>query len=136
MANPNAKGRWKKGESGNPGGKTKDILLSNTLRVAIRRMVTYKKTPKGETAIVNALPKKHTFADLTVQTLIRSGLAGDIAAIREMFNRLEGTPDANLTVVADSRAAEKPESVRDTLDWLKGVIERETAATAGKSSLH
>lgn len=140
MPSNNGKGnRWPKGVSGNPGGKTKDTIMSQALRIAIRRVVEYKNNPDDPTApprIISALPKKHTFADLIVHRLIREALDGNTTAMRELFNRLEGTPDANLTVVADPGVIDEPISVQETLAWIRTIIDREEAAELSESRPH
>ncbi len=128
---------WQKGKSGNPGGKTKDVILSNTLRIAVRRGVEYEKDAEtGRMKIKSALPKKHNFADLAINTLLREAVSGNIAAIREMFNRLEGTPDAELTVVADPRTSENAASLQEAVNWLRATIARENDTVPSDTSVH
>lgn len=137
MPNTSGKGhRWPKGKSGNPGGKTRDVILSDALRIAIRRVVVYTKDSEGNARIKTSLPKKHNFADLIVHRLIREALDGSVNATRELFNRLEGTPDANLTVIANPTPADEPISVQETMDWIARIIAREEAAEPSQPRPH
>jgi hypothetical protein len=77
MPNPGGKGGFKKGQSGNPGGRPKDKLFRAALVEEITKggddMPTLRKV---------------------VRALLHKSGSGDISAIRELANRLDGPPEA------------------------------------------
>ena len=68
----------KKGQSGNPGGRPKGSSLTAQLRVLLDKEVT------GKDGTVNA------FADLVVEGLVKNAEKGDVKAIADIFNRVDG----------------------------------------------
>jgi hypothetical protein len=79
MANPipSPETRFKPGRDwrGNPGGRPKRLLITSLLAEALERVVDARGT---------------TVADLVVQAWISAARAGDIKAIHEMLDRVEG----------------------------------------------
>jgi len=74
--------RWKRGQSGNPGGRPKSRLLSEALRA---RLADVKPDD----------PAGRTFIELVAENLIHLACTqgpGAVAAINEIGNRLEGRP--------------------------------------------
>jgi uncharacterized protein HemY len=70
--------RFPKGESGNPSGRPKLTRLTD----ALREQITEQLQNAPERTIAEAIARK----------LIKLALDGDIAAIREVFDRTEGKP--------------------------------------------
>ena len=82
---------FKKGQSGNPGGRPKEKPFSDALRMEI--------ADAGE---------DHKALRRVARKLIENAEAGDIRAIRELADRLDGKPiqavDANVDVSTDPLA--------------------------------
>jgi hypothetical protein len=76
--------RFPKGETGNPNGRPKLTKLTEALREQL----------------AEAMPgaDEQTIAEEIAKTLIRLALSGDIAAIRECFDRAEGKAPLTLDV--------------------------------------
>jgi hypothetical protein len=83
---PPAGHRWKKGESGNPGGRPKRRIVSS----AIERLL-YQRIPPDH-ALVRAVPelKGKTWAEALAYGLVLEGVKGGTPAAREIMDRLEG----------------------------------------------
>jgi hypothetical protein len=79
-----ANGQFAKGASGNPAGRPKSRTLSEELRVRLE-----EKYP-GQTL--------ETYARMIAIALIDKAIEGDVAAIRECFDRTEGKPRQALDV--------------------------------------
>jgi hypothetical protein len=92
MPNPRGKGGFKKGQSGNPGGRPRE----KPFREALLAEIT-----KGRDDLM-ALRK-------VARALLHKSGSGDIPAIRELANRLDGppeaTPDGSHSADTDSVAA-------------------------------
>jgi hypothetical protein len=73
---------YKKGESGNPGGRPKTAA---TLAVALRALLLRRATPGGERN-----------RDLLVAALLTAALNGDMVAMRLIFERIDGKVPDNL----------------------------------------
>jgi len=86
-AAPVANYRWKKGQSGNPAGKAKGTV---SLAYAVQRLL--RKEPEKLEAIA--------------RTLVDAAIAGDVAAARLLFERLDGSKATgffNINVDASDR---------------------------------
>ncbi len=70
--------RFPKGETGNPNGRPKLTKLTEALREQL--------------AEINPDADEQTIAEEIAQTLIKLAIGGDIAAIKEIFDRCEGRP--------------------------------------------
>ncbi len=70
--------QFPKGESGNPNGRPKLTKLTEALRQQI--------------AEINPDAPEETIAEAIAQTLIKLAIAGDVTAIKEVFDRAEGKP--------------------------------------------
>src|ERR1700730_3217041 len=68
-----------KGRSGNPGGRSTDKPFREALMLAVRERVDDKK---GSPHKLRAL----------AETLVAAALAGDVSAIKEIGDRLDGKP--------------------------------------------
>jgi hypothetical protein len=67
------------------------------------------------------LPRKAQVAHRLARALIQRGIEGDIAAIREIFDRTEGKALANVTVNHSGAIASISVTLSDHLAWLKGI---------------
>ncbi len=76
--------RFEKGTSGNEKGRPKLTRLSESLREQLSEI-----SPDAD---------EQTIAEQIAKTLIKLALSGDIAAIRECFDRAEGKAPINLDV--------------------------------------
>lgn len=82
--------QFKKGQSGNPGGRPKRGPLTDALA-----LIADKKTPeellsKLPPSMAKVLGKKPTFAQILMFRLMYQAVAGDVTATRLIFDRLEG----------------------------------------------
>ncbi len=68
--------RWTRGESGNPAGRP----LTGNLGIALRRSLLETMPGNSEKSIAVAV----------AEALIRKALNGDVQAIKEIFDRVEG----------------------------------------------
>jgi hypothetical protein len=116
---------FKRGQSGNPGGRPKSTKLTEALLAKL-----------GERA---SAISDMTFAEFIAQALITQALKGDIRAIAEIFDRSEGKPRQAVTLELTSRAAEQMgaelmEAIRETelpqnqADRLLAAVERRWSA--------
>ena len=82
---------FKKGQSGNPGGRAKEKPFADALRMEIA-----------------AAGEDHKALRSVARALIKNAEGGDIRAIRELADRLDGKPtqavEANLDVSSDPMA--------------------------------
>lgn len=89
FAKGNTRG-FKKGQSGNPAGRPKSALLSDALR---RRLAEVDdKDVEGR-----------THAEVIADQLIAKAKEGDVAAIREIADRVEGKARQHVTLTYDAR---------------------------------
>jgi hypothetical protein len=77
MPNPHGKGGFRKGQSGNPGGRPREKPFRTALLMEISR----------EGNDLRALRK-------VARALLSKSCKEDVAAIRELANRLDGPPEA------------------------------------------
>jgi hypothetical protein len=76
--------RFQKGVSGNPSGRQKLTKLTDALR--------------EQFAEINPNAPEETIAEAIARALIREALSGNVAAIREAFDRSEGRAPVTLDV--------------------------------------
>ena len=69
--------RWKKGQSGNPGGRPKSRILSDAYRYKLEEPVP--NDPEGR-----------TWAELIAEAQVRDAVRGNVNAAREIADRTEG----------------------------------------------
>ena len=90
---PNLRPPWKKGQTGNRGGRPKSKPLAEALRKQLGKKVPpdmlAKLTASGA-SVLQVIGKRPTYADLLAWALIQQGLKGNIAAIARIFDRTEG----------------------------------------------
>jgi len=105
---------FKKGESGNPGGRpTRGKILTDALITALQR----------EAKDCDGKPTRRLY--VVADALVRRAQEGDIAAIREVFDRVEGKAEAttNINVKRDAREYTDAE--------LASIIAQSVASRAG-----
>jgi hypothetical protein len=81
---------FKKGQSGNPNGRTKSITLSEAYRKQLAKI--------DETD-----PQKRTFAEVLAEQTIIKAKGGDVAALKELADRTEGKAKQTITLTTDRR---------------------------------
>jgi Family of unknown function (DUF5681) len=96
--------RWKKGQSGNPGGRPKSKTLSDAYR------------NKLEEPVPND-PEERTWAELIAEAQVRDAVRGNVQAAREIADRTEGRArqaiefeDATMTKAFDRMSTEELEA--------------------------
>lgn len=89
---------FEKGKSGNPGGRVKDKPWTDALRLAVNA-----DTPEG-------IRKLRAIAEKCAA----SALGGDMQAIKEIGDRLDGKPVQESSVTIDDK--------RDATDWTRGEL--------------
>lgn len=94
---------WKPGESGNPAGRPKGVrYLTEQLRARVA----------ADPAILDAVAEK----------LFALALDGDLGAIREIADRLDGKPKAAVQVEGDGmKAAADPEQLAAAMETLRRI---------------
>lgn len=85
MSNPNPENQFKPGQSGNPGGRPKNEWTWSSL-------VREAMDEEGDNG--QAIKKNVSRA------LVTKALTGDVQALREIGNRLDGMPKQNLGIDA------------------------------------
>jgi uncharacterized protein DUF5681 len=91
---PFAKGNpfaFKPGQSGNPAGRPRDTITPH-----LRDLVRMKHPGKDEV----------TYGELVARALLTRAIVGDVQAIKEVFDRLEGKPRQALDVTVEERKRE------------------------------
>jgi hypothetical protein len=81
---------FKPGQSGNPAGRPKSITLSEAYR-------------KQLAMIDEADPQKRTFAEVLAEQMIVRAKTGDVAALKEVADRVEGKAKQTITLSTDRR---------------------------------
>lgn len=71
-------GRWKPGQSGNPGGRPKSKPFKEALERQLALLAQAKGVPDDQGA------------DVLMAALLARGVGGDVAAIKECMDRLDG----------------------------------------------
>jgi hypothetical protein len=89
---------WKPGQSGNPRGRPKTRTLSEELRARLK-----EQYPGRSDA---------TYGQMLAHKLVDLAIDGEIAAIREVFDRTEGKPKQVVDVNVEER---KREMVEDAI---------------------
>jgi hypothetical protein len=86
---------FEKGKSGNPGGRPKEKVFSDAIRVAVNR-----EDGKGRKKLM-----------LLAEKLVDFALAGEGWAMQQIADRLDGKPAQESTVTIDDK--------RDATDWTR-----------------
>ena len=99
----NIKGKgFKKGQSGNPKGRPKGVPNTKTRLLRILELVQKKKNP------VNGKEENFSIAEQMDMAVIAKALKGDIAAYREIFDRLEGKANQQIDVTTAGKPMSAP----------------------------
>ena len=88
---PFAKGNafaFKPGQSGNPAGRPRDTITPH-----LRELVRMQNPGKDEV----------TYGELVARALLVRAVSGDVQAIREVFDRLEGKPRQSVDVSVEEK---------------------------------
>lgn len=85
--NPHA---FKPGQSGNPAGRPKSAILSDAYR---RKLAEVDESD----------PDKRTYAEVIADQMILKAKEGDVSAIREIADRVEGKARQTVTLTFDER---------------------------------
>jgi hypothetical protein len=116
--------RFSKGESGNSAGRPRLTKLTESLRRLI--------------AETNPHAHEETIAETIAQTLVTMALAGDLQAIKEVFDRAEGKPKQaiDLDVFQDWRteAQRYGLSERDVLNEARLLIAESDIDSSSKAT--
>ncbi len=81
---------FKPGQSGNPAGRPKCLTLSEAYR---RELAKVDETD----------PQKRTFAEVLAEQMIEKASKGDVAALKEIADRVEGKARQTITLTTDRR---------------------------------
>jgi ribosomal protein L17 len=81
---------FKPGQSGNPAGRPKALTLSEAYRRELAK-------------IDEADPQKRTFAEVLAEQMIVRAKTGDVAALKEVADRVEGKAKQTITLSTDRR---------------------------------
>ncbi len=96
---------FKPGTSGNPGGKPKERIWGDAIKAAMREHT-------NETDLKVAA-KKIAFA------LVKAADQGDITALKEIGQRLDGAPEASVSVEHSGTVATDATGLFSTLEFLE-----------------
>lgn len=114
MSNPRPVTRWKKGVSGNPSGvKKRPWTVKSLIEAALK-----EKDP------VTREEKSLVF----IRKLVDMAIRGDIIAIKEINNRLDGMPSAALDVTSNG------EPIEVNIDAIIGLSRAPAKATISGSN--
>ncbi len=82
--------QWKPGQSGNPAGRPKSLTLSEAYRRELAK-------------IDDTDPQKRTPAEVLAETMIKRAKTGDVPALKEIADRVEGKAKQTITLSTDRR---------------------------------
>lgn len=86
--------QFKRGKSGNPGGRPKKDPITSHLGIYGDKRTPAELMAKLAPSAMKVIGKRPTLDQLQAWVLMQRGLGGDMAAIREILNRREGrAPD-------------------------------------------
>jgi len=85
---------FKEGESGNPSGRPKG---SKNLSTILKEMLEAEID-----VVVDGKKEKKAFKDVIIRKLIQKANNGDLRAIREIFDRVEGKPKETVNLQSDN----------------------------------
>jgi hypothetical protein len=80
---------FKPGQSGNPNGRPKALLPSEELRARLK-----EKFPDRDDA---------TYCRMMIEAFVDLAVAGNVVAVREIFDRIEGRPKQQIDLTIDER---------------------------------
>lgn len=82
--------QFRRGQSGNPGGRPRSAVLSDAYR---RKLAQVDETD----------PEKRTFAEILAEKIILKAKEGDVHAVREIADRVEGKAKQTVTITMEKR---------------------------------
>jgi len=96
------KNLFKKGQSGNPNGRPKGVPLMSTILKKMLQEIVKDKT--GKPMEINGI--KMSYQQAVTLGLLNSGVKGNVLAIQEIFNRVDGKQGAGLNLGEDNEIDE------------------------------
>ena len=90
MNDYNLKPPWKKGQSGNPKGRPRKKHITDELLLLLKQKITLKNP-------LNKQDEEKTIKEHLSTIILAKGLSGDMRAIRELLDRVEGKPEQEVT---------------------------------------
>jgi hypothetical protein len=81
---------WKPGQSGNPGGRPKKLPVTDYLREQLERPIPEAMREKLPPIFVEIYGPEATFGQMVAFKLIASSAKGDVFALKELLDRVEG----------------------------------------------
>lgn len=87
---------WKKGQTGNPGGRSSDKAFADALRIAVNEIEPITKRKKLR---------------LIAEKLVDKAMEGESWAVQQVADRMDGKPAQESTVIFDDK--------RDATDWTR-----------------
>lgn len=96
MSNPNPQNQWKPGKSANPGGRPK---RSWTWSGLLEQVANEIEGTSGK-----------PFKELVTKRLFVAAVNGDVHAMKEIFNRMEGLPRQGIDLDVTSSLEEEAEN--------------------------
>lgn len=116
---------WKKGESGNPGGRTREKPFAEALRIALA-----EEEPATQKRKLRVIADK----------LVDAALDGDPWAIKEVIDRVDGKPTQSVDATIDDKRdvrdlsdAELRQIIEDRVTRIDELIGATAEATAARS---
>lgn len=110
---------WEKGQSGNPNGSRGRKIMSDALSLALNRAadVQLAKEIAGDDINPNEIKRLHVIAD----QLAKKAQDGDMVAIKEVFDRIDGK-------VAQTIAGDQDSPIRQVFE----ILDRRSLEQQGK----
>lgn len=93
---------WVKGQSGNAGGAPKTKAFTEALR---KQCLAPAESKFG-------LAKGHKRIDVIAMQIVKKAMSGDLSAIREIADRIEGRPPQSIAGLDDNGGVVKEFTVR------------------------
>ncbi len=113
MANPKPTYSFPKGTSGNPGGRPKrSWTFQSLMEQAVEEVV---QTKEGL-----SLPVK----TLVAKRLVAMAINGDIQAMKEIFNRMDGLPKRSIELTNNTDLPQNSKSIETLKDTIIAVAEK------------
>lgn len=108
--------RWKPGQSGNPKGRPKGIEHSSTRLLRLLKLTQKIKNP------VSGELEEFTVLEQIDMKLIQKARSGDLPAVKELLDRLEGKAQQSMDVTTKGEAigTTDPETAAEFAEFLKG----------------
>jgi hypothetical protein len=82
---------FKKGQSGNPGGRTKERLFTDALRLELNRETNDGSGKRKKISVI-------------AEKLVECAMAGESWAVQQVADRMEGKPQQAIDIAHDQRS--------------------------------